>query len=987
MRYFIVNSIKEGNRLIRRENKKNQQETIVGLLCCHLIDFAKEVVIQDMAKEGNLEGLAILENQSEVIVMQNILYDMYQNKKEAFFIPENSICFETAQEVLKSINQIRSGKVTETYQNTDDIKILQIKQLIKIYENQLEEGKQYDKIRLYQKALEILKEKNSREILLEELFQENLQRISKELSYKDTFDVKNVKKFTENSYYISNVCFEKLTYLERQFLEQYTLGTYQICNLFPKMEEQYHSVLKEAEFFQGYGMANEIVYVAEKIKNEKQPFGKTAVFYTSTAYEPFLEAVFGSKRISYRMTTRQQELDNRYIALMYAVLRWAEGNYDYCFLKQIVMCAGVHWTIEDENGEKTYRLYINAFYKTLRDKIGWGLESYKSYIRQKETEISDKKQNLENQEEIKKLEQSEQYVNFLKELVAIFSAEGQISYAEVYKKLICFVHKQIGSHQAYEVASTVWKQEMRVLEQMKASSDMKIVVRELLKRVAKMSWSDDEKTDAVLIAKLDENVRIFDREHIYCIGFSASCFGVDNTDSPVLSDNELKKYLNEEAGFIRLRKEQENKLTEALQRSISTYEKEETGTFAIGYCNYDTVKLKKEPPAVPYLRMLEIVEKEQEKADSSKENNIIKKENSIKKAEYQRLYKEAVKVSVKVEEEKDNSGQNETTVLRQQSTEEKNKYKLSTTSLQQLLNCPLQYYYQRIKYLPLEEYQESKPQQWLSPVDKGTLVHEIMERYCEEWFLKKEKTEIPSEPQIESFEKIMNQAVETMLEKVPYFSKAAYELECEQIKAKCQKYLIKMHKEFTDDKNLWKVIACEEKFEDLTFYYTENGKCSEETENAIGLCFEGYIDRIDGYQDEKNVWHFRVIDYKSGGKKKLEDKIKEGCQIQHIVYANAVKKLAMADGVAEENIKIDSVQYIHFFEDDKNNQVLEYSGEVLEDFPEKVRKVFVEVLREKHYRKLENCDCNNKKDKMLKETNCNYCTYKDICREEVGVEL
>jgi ATP-dependent helicase/DNAse subunit B len=81
----------------------------------------------------------------------------------------------------------------------------------------------------------------------------------------------------------------------------------------------------------------------------------------------------------------------------------------------------------------------------------------------------------------------------------------------------------------------------------------------LLERIQKLCWSDSEENNAVLVEKLNENVHILERKHAYFIGLSVEKFSKNSINSPVLSDEELEKYLNKEVGNIRFRLEEEQK--------------------------------------------------------------------------------------------------------------------------------------------------------------------------------------------------------------------------------------------------------------------------------------------------------------------------------------------------------------------------------------------------------------------------------------------
>ena len=193
-----------------------------------------------------------------------------------------------------------------------------------------------------------------------------------------------------------------------------------------------------------------------------------------------------------------------------------------------------------------------------------------------------------------------------------------------------------------------------------------------------------------------------------------------------------------------------------------------------------------------------------------------------------------------------------------------------------------------------------------------------------------------------------------------------------------------MHKEFSNPENKWKVKGCEIEFKALLLCYNEEGACHIGTENSVELYFDGKIDRLDYYVDEKDVYHYRIVDYKSGNAKNQREKIADAKKVQHVVYAKAIRDMAKKEGI---QAKIDCVQFHHIF--DKEEPILNYEGEDIDEFPDVVREVLLEVLLKGHYRRLEKCDCNKgiKGKKLLKSSDCTYCSYKDICKDDMGDEL
>ena len=113
MRYIIVDSVKDGNRYLRSFNKKTNLVTY-NVKCVHLIDFAKEVVVRQMAQMGVIKAVDIL----DVTSCGDLLREVLEKKTgEDYFVPVESISPGTCEEILGDMNQIRMGAVTKDYDN------------------------------------------------------------------------------------------------------------------------------------------------------------------------------------------------------------------------------------------------------------------------------------------------------------------------------------------------------------------------------------------------------------------------------------------------------------------------------------------------------------------------------------------------------------------------------------------------------------------------------------------------------------------------------------------------------------------------------------------------------------------------------------------------------------------------------------------------------------------------------------------------------
>ncbi len=891
MKYIVVDSVKDGNRYLRKENKKNHV-VISNTKCVSLMEFAKEVVVRQQAKKGILNALDILDGTSSAVLLLEMLKE---KADDSYFVPKESISQETAQEVCSILTQLRMGAVTDMFESSDATHVIQLKELLHQYEAFLVEKDQYDKARIYKDAISILRSNAT------------------------------IRKQEQDTIVITDVYKNHLSAVELVFLDLYTNGNYEVFSL--KDELSLNDALAGMEFFESYGMANEVQYVISKMMEKEYPFGDVEIFYTSAEYEPYIEAAFDSRGIPYAMIHRQMPADNAYLHMMKYILKWASDNYSYESLKPIMMLAGK---------------YRNTFYREIRAGIGWGMERYESYIkaeRQKKP-VDEAAQNRQ--------EKTLAFCDCLEQLLHVFKWKDtkEVSYLEVYWKLVDVTRMLLENREDYKYVSEKLKSFSRTVKCLGRGKNIEDVIYVLSREIKALTYDDMEMTNAVCIRKLDSDLHILERKHIFVLGMSSKHFGSVVIESPVLSDQELETFLDSTKGYVRLAKREEEKKVESLYQTIST--RDQNGTLTIGYSSYDTVNLRNMSPSIPYIRMLQ-----QSGLDRT----------SIQKCGYENLilgnifYEEdALWDTVEIEEKE---------VIGMPIAS------WSTTSLQELLSCPLQFYYHRVLRLPDESYKQAQSDRWLPANDKGTLAHGIMEDYCNQEFLNKKSQEVSSNLQEAFFDQVVDHWVKKMLEVCPYVSKAAYEAEVEQVKTNCKNYLEKMHAEFSDPSNKWMVVACEKDFADIEIAFASE-------EGTINLPFRGQMDRLDRYVDEEGIAHYRIMDYKSGRRKKHEDEISDNRSVQHVVY-----KLALEAMHENESILVDQVTFIHFFEDKMEDQELTLLGASIQDFPQEVHEVVVHVIQNAEYQK--RITGEGQKDKRNKA--CDYCTYKDICKEYIGEKL
>lgn len=898
---IITDRVRNGNRLIRKYNIEQKKDSVFTT-CMTLSQIAEELLQAWNAYQQSEEPVTVLDSKGCVYLLDEII-----KKNQYHFVPKESFCINTTETILKSMNQIRMNQPKGSYETAQEQKIVELKHLISVYEAYLRDDKKvYDYCTLLKKGTEIL-EASDKEMLYQYL------TWTKGCQFGRLEDL-------------------ELTVCEENFLNQ-LLGSLDVS----AEKLTFFTDVKSTEnyrFFHAYGIVNEVRYVIEDILNKKYPFDKVNISYTSGEYEPFIRSGLESRGIPCHFVTGESAAKESLIQLLTAVLTFAEEDFLYSRLKDVVENPLINFS-KIKNSEIKGEMNVQRCYqKFIREGIGWGKQRY-----------------LECIDWVKKNEKKKEdyayFLEFLSDLLHVFEEEHSCKI--LYRRLLAFASKYTttADKEKNQLLADL-KDNIEIFDQLADQDSQSRCISLILEHLKTVTVERTPENQAAVNATRIQNLEVLERPYQYVVGLSAKQFQSDTTESPVLSDAELEEYLE---GKLRLSKENGKKLYENMERSFKTLEK---GEIIMGYSTFDTISLKESSPSVFYLIYKDRYAKEKEPEYCS----YILPKNAIKIADHVEETKEADKAAAEV--------------------------KMSPSALQTLINCPLEYYYQYEKHIPKVQFQEKSAFYWLDSANKGNLFHRTLEKYCNDFLCEKEVyTGMPDESE---FRKIYLGVVEELQKEQACTSEEVYNREIEEYEKLIWEYLSDFYEELKRDfvkGKKWRILKCEYQFEDISF---EINFSNEETKSLKVLLY-GFIDRMDAYLTEDGHLKLRVIDYKTGNRDKKETAIKTYEQIQHIVYAKAAKLYAEEHRNELESlfdakitaIDIESAYYIFPYGELEDRildpvtiKELNLSKPPL-DLPESVKKALWKTLGEKDYGEKEHC--------------CDYCVYQRQCRRKLGTEL
>lgn len=931
---LVTRSVRNANTLIRMCSGHKDS---FGVRAARIVDIAYETVIKQVAEsalqvsstlQGN-EGFtdipapALISDEDACLLLGEVIKEHNDIK----FIPEECICDQSLSDLLSQIDQIRSGMpFAESEKKGADDRISQIFLLKQYYEKTLEDKCEYDSCRALSEACRYLEAQTH---------STDADAVSGG-SQDDALDGDCDIAVPETM---------KLTYLEKHFLELVTgsadasgkKGSY-VTVLFLKdylnssdvnalsLSGQTSGNKIAVSFFKGYGIMNEVRHCIDEIRPEcdkepKIPYGQTAIIYSSPAYEPFLEAALGSSGIPYSNTSSYSASYLKKLQMILDVIAWADSGFMYKKLRPLIM--NPYFTLDaykdvkddeinkiidrykksgdeaetnndaEHSGEFYFESPVNSYIGAIRDGIGWGLDRYDRYAKA-HPETSDNDKTEEDAQLL--FARTVPFRRFIGDLVEAFTGIAKITASALWSRIVevtdrCCKKRTTENRTAQSVIARIGERLSKVSDE----PDLGTALKEITDAVSGSRVQNSEKPDRVMLARISGPI-ITDRKKVFIIGLSTKYFMQDISQSPAVSDDELRQLIDDKKGYVSYAEDKGECMADHVRQTICALP--EDAVLSIGSSVYDSLDHKPDSPSPIYYELAERFG-----ADVS----------TIKPRIYQEIIDDTSAFCVheypkqeSTPNSQETAAQSESVPGTEKSSESENAPEsdvsahFSPSSFQTLMQCPKRYCFQYIRRIPNEEYQEKQDDRWLTPSARGNLFHYTMESYCNKELKGNENPDpkFSGIPVLESsFEESFNDSVQKVLEMVPYTSKEAYKRDRLELHDICIAYVKYLHNIFGNKqrKLKWTVEECEYPF-DIKISVLEGTE-------AKPVEFKGRIDRVDSYTDDNGKKHYRVIDYKTGDKERVENNIKWEVELQHIIYAKALES-------EDKDVIVDEADYV-----------------------------------------------------------------------------
>lgn len=928
---LITDNAKNVNRLKRKYNESG--EMVLNLDGHSIVDLAKDILIESVANEGDFKKIKYVSASLGSLIIWNILKEDGSGKYS--FVPKECLCFQTAQEIYRVITVIRSGRHTDQYDQDSSVAETQLKLLIDEFESKLLKDDLYDDVRIITEATEALKE----------------------------------KKITRDAEYgIFTYMKDYLTYIEKEFLNALSSEYIGIeCD---------GSKPGKATYCKSYGQVNEIQKVIEDIEKEGLKFGEVNILYASTEYENIIRAALENKGIPCNMTSGHLILDAPYPALVSGIIDWVNSGYLYEEFKRVADNEIARFGTDYRFGNQCY--------------IGWGLDRYRMFVDKMTTDrdnylgllLRSNKISADvyvddatGEEETVIKACSDKYIKFISGICALFESipEKDVAIGDLYRKIIAFIEKNTEENDQYGYQLDLLKAQYTLFDYSGNANTLEEALLFIKNQTGQIRLSDSENGNAVSVAKMG-SVEILERPHQYLIGMSYDSFNSKAVDSPVLSDARLSEMLDGAEGYIEKSVEKTKVKSDKLLRSVATMD---GGFLTVIGADYDTKNFRKSALSETYNMLKELYAPAKELSigfpyhcDGARDYEINKEEfNNKVKQRKEALDAKALKEAdnksdseeAKPTKHKKIREKNITTTTFNVTADGKTKEckkvvinSLSPSAIATMMECPWKYAYER------EHFSADLPEKdinvWLQANDKGTLFHQVFEKYCNEKLINTLVQDSDSLDE-EVFERIYAEAIDEFVILVPTGSEFAFEKEKEEMHDQTHEYLAGLYEELKKPDprygSRWTVKECEKELLSDTYIFNSKGELCDSAptdDSFVSIRFHGFPDRIDECTDDQGNKHERIIDYKTGKMDNLKKKLGK-TQIQYAVYP-------MVQGKQVE-------EFDYVFPCDGMNTLV-CKGEEITVIPENFTTKFANVF------------INGVLDKPTDDA-CTFCDYKDMC--------
>lgn len=918
---LIVPNYSVSEQYIRQAN--DQEIPCINLECKTIYDLAFGICQVETALDG--EELKLI-NQD---VATNLMMDIMQNQLNQlrYFVNPEWIDIPTASELIRQIDEIRIMDAQDVLKTkADSPKLMDLTIILEAYENRLKKDTLVDYVRLLKMAINLVKNeagfKNSKFGIFA-----NTNAIGLELVLITAFAGADIEIIQTPR--IEGIDRPETFYsrVPESFEEGNDLARIYGVESQPIQQPA-------VDFFRSYGQVNEFKYVAQDILEKGYAFGDVQVVFTHYSYALLLHNYAQSIGINLSLPGGIPGYHSEIYAFIRDLFTFVRNGYFEEDLKSVLH----NRSLKLATNKKSNRRLFEDF---KIEGVGFGRSRYQKVIEKYKTF-----QDSDDETELDYFVFGE----FLSKLLSLFpddlsktvKLKGFILGIAFFLSDYCTKDNLKGNYQRecqQAVTALIEFAEFSTIEMSAGSAMDQIQV--LIEALSVQSSREAE--DAILCTSFS-TAGVITRPYVYVIGLDADRFPLKANESPVLLDQERQNLGLTFGMSTSVEKNSIYRLLESLAGKIKRV--------VFGYNYFDTVGIKEKNASSFYNRLLEI--QLIDKKTLEKSGFIGASKNILEEKEYYLF-------ATKAQSEQPIMG----TIKRrtydlgnQIKSSDQGLSSLSASSIMMFLDCPKQYFYRyRCNLTPPEtvEYDRSV---WLDHQKKGIFMHKVLEDYVGTVIVgNKEQAFKPT-----AFADIYQKNCDQMLERVPYLSRTAYEMQRHRCQEDARGSLIQLCDEMSTQHFV--PVATE-----LAFGMHQADPVEITLNDGNTLALKGSIDRIDALVDGT----YRIVDYKTGKFAPMQKKRELGFDafIQDYVYAIVLETI-----YSDKSSEVTESRY-DFPCDRHAHLKTEISRTTKIEARDKLDDIVGDIGNGNFER------CSGEPDKYVNwETTCGYCNYGTLCQAE-----
>ncbi|WP_161974859.1 PD-(D/E)XK nuclease family protein [Bacillus timonensis] len=860
---LLVDSYMIGEQILRQFTQQNN----------HALNL-KIKTIKDLA----LDSTSTQQNQllSDALGAHFVFTLLTELKHNLNYFHELEITPTLSKSMYQTINQLRiAGYKSSTLSSEpfvspkkgDDLKLI-----LEAYEQLLHKHKLVDEADLYRHALGKYDSQNQIFIL-----QSNLKLAYEQVKFLETalpptyfyLPMETVRGIAiPESTPFSKVVFGDETLLSYLFDVENSPTTAPTLSLFSATTEEME--LKE------------VIY---RIKERGIRFDEAAIFYTSSAQ--YVTAMYHiAERLQVPVTFGEGVPIGftRPGKMVAGILAWMKDYYSVPALLKLLQ-ENVLDLGDDAPSKRTWATLLRG------SDIGWGKERYLTQIKAKLIDSSLTENRIRDYEWILKW-----FTITFKHMQTVDNNES-IIYRDLLKTITYFLQKHYKVSSAFDqVAKDALLERIEDLLPY-ANESVANAYQKFEEDFLSIRIGHSRPKPGFLHFSSYKNGFYLNREHLFVVGMDNKRFPGKAGEDPLLLDTEREKL----GRFLPLEKERlKNDLFSMLQLFASTAKNDIT----ISFCRFDINENRTISPSYLFLQCYRIQTGDFSADFKTLQENVqvVDRNHPLENVDWwyekitnsqtiqldERLLADFSNITRGLHAEKmrqeptftvyEGKIESDTTGFDPRKNPE---ITISAGKLEKIAKCPYAYFLENVLRVKVIEDITYDPTKWLDAKTRGTLLHEIFEKFYQEM---KGRHEKPSySKHVDLLTKIASERLNEVKKMVPPPNRRTERLESEEIIESCETFL-KIEEENS------------EHGEPLYFEYSFGEDAPAVIELPSGTVHvRGIIDRVDKLPDGS----YHIIDYKTGSSWGYHTKefFKGGRQLQHLLYTLAIEAhMGLEDG-------------------------------------------------------------------------------------------